>query len=256
MAVRNRQIGWSPMANALYDVLREFNALKGQFAATPTTTTTTTAITIDSTLRVPLNGQESFFDIPFNKCSFGCWIKMANGVAFPRIFSFGQYPSAYQAVSIENDVLYVWYNGSMVMTYTMTSYIGNWVWISLLGSTTGNITLYIDGVSVAFGVVPFPGTPTPEMFIGSENAPGTYYDGLMAGIIFDGGDIDVTVVPTLPFDPGTSGQLFLLLGQGGGFPEQITDLGQFGLSVINTNCTYSTESPYTPVNGGSIKFGA
>lgn len=33
MAVRNRQIGWSPMANALYDVLREMNALKGQFSA-------------------------------------------------------------------------------------------------------------------------------------------------------------------------------------------------------------------------------
>ena len=41
MAVRNREIGWSPMANALYDVLREFNALKGQFANTTTTTTTT-----------------------------------------------------------------------------------------------------------------------------------------------------------------------------------------------------------------------
>lgn len=42
MAVRSRQIGWSPMANALYDVLREFNALKGQFAGPPAPTTTTT----------------------------------------------------------------------------------------------------------------------------------------------------------------------------------------------------------------------
>jgi len=44
MAVRSRQIGWSPMSNALYEVLREINALKGQFATPvpPTTTTTTT----------------------------------------------------------------------------------------------------------------------------------------------------------------------------------------------------------------------
>ncbi len=254
MAVRNRQIGWSPMANALYDVLREFNALKGQFAATPPTTTTTTTITIDSTLRVDLGGQEALFDIPFAKCSVGVWIKMANGVDFPRIFSFGQYPSAYQAVSIEGGTLYVWYNGSIAITHTMTSYIGNWVWLSLLGSSTGDIGLWIDGVNVANTTGLTPGTPTTEMFIGSENAPNTYYDGLMAGILFDTGDIDVTVIPTAPFVPQLT--TVFLLGQGGSITEQLTDLGPFGLSVINTNCTYSAESPYTPVNGGSIKFGA
>lgn len=46
MAVRNRQIGWSPMANALYDVLREVNALKGQFATPIPTTTSTSTTTI------------------------------------------------------------------------------------------------------------------------------------------------------------------------------------------------------------------
>jgi len=44
MAVRNRQIGWSPMSNALYDVLREFNALKGQLAGPPAPTTTSTTV--------------------------------------------------------------------------------------------------------------------------------------------------------------------------------------------------------------------
>lgn len=48
MAVRSRQIGWSPMANALYDVLREVNALKGQFVSPQTTTTTTTIAPIFS----------------------------------------------------------------------------------------------------------------------------------------------------------------------------------------------------------------
>lgn len=35
MAIRSRQIGWSNKANLLYDVLRELNAVKGQFAAPP-----------------------------------------------------------------------------------------------------------------------------------------------------------------------------------------------------------------------------
>lgn len=43
MSIRNRQIGWSNKSNLLYDVLREINAVKGQFAGpVPTTTTTTT----------------------------------------------------------------------------------------------------------------------------------------------------------------------------------------------------------------------
>jgi hypothetical protein len=241
------------MANALYDVLREFNAIKGQIAAT---TTSTTTITIDSTVRVDLGGQEAFFDIPFSKCSFGCWINTTNSVGFPRIFSFGQYPSAYQAISIENDILYVWYNGNIAMTFDLsqTSYIGNWVWIALQGSTTGDIGLWIDGVNVISTTISSPGIPTTEMFMGSENAPNTYYDGLMAGIVFDGGDIDVTIVPTVPIVP--QGTTRLLLGQGGSLTEQLTDLGIYGLQVINTNCTYSTESPYTPADGGSIKFGA
>lgn len=35
MSIRNRQIGWSNKSNLLYDVLRELNAVKGQFATPP-----------------------------------------------------------------------------------------------------------------------------------------------------------------------------------------------------------------------------
>ena len=77
MAVRNRQIGWSNKSNLLYGVLRELNALKGQFAI-PTTTTTTTAGSIDSSLSIDVSGIEFLYDIPFGGTNFGCWIKMAN----------------------------------------------------------------------------------------------------------------------------------------------------------------------------------
>lgn len=251
MAVRNRQIGWSNKSNLLYGVLRELNALKGQFAIPTTTTTTTTAI-IDSSLTIDVSGVEYIYDIPFSGCSFGCWINMANDNGFPRIFSFGAYPSASQAISIEGGTLYFWYNGGIEIAYSMTSYIGNWVWVALQGTSLGGASLWIDGVNVATAAPSTIGSLSSTLYIGSENAPDTYYDGLMAGVIFDYADLRFP--PTAPLITGPN--TCLLIGQGTNLTQQLTDQGVLSRTIVNSNCTYSTESPYSPAVGGSIKFGA
>ena len=152
MAVRSRQIGWSPMSNALYEVLREVNALKGQFANPPippsTTTTTTVLPTIDSTIIINLASvPTNAFDTPFFGTNFGCWINVTSDIGSPKIFSFGQFPIVSQAISIDGGVLSFLYNGSTILSYTLTSYIGNWVWVWVQGSVNGSVTLYINGNS-------------------------------------------------------------------------------------------------------------
>lgn len=250
MPIRNRQIGWSNKSNLLYDVLREMNALKGQFA------NPTPPGPVDTLVSVGLSGIAGDFDIPFNKCSFGCWINMANDAGFPRLFSFGQYPNAGQAISIEGGVLYFWYNGGVVFTHSLSGHIGNWMWVSVIGATDGSVTLAINGFIVASGTAASPVTSMPtNLYIGSEDAPDTYYNGLMAGIIFDIANLDLVPPPTSPFVPDPISTA-LLFGQGDDLVQQTTDLGIYSRPIAYTNLSYSTSSPYSPGNGGSLKFGA
>jgi len=89
------------------------------------------------------------------------------------------------------------------------------------------------------------------MYIGSENASNTYLNGNMASIIFDVSR-DLRFPPTSVLAP--TGTTVFLIGQGFDLSSQITNPGAVGL-VTNINCTYSTDSPYPPGNGGSIQFG-
>lgn len=252
MAVRNRQIGWSNKSNLLYQVLKEFNAVKGQFAV-PTTTTTTT-VAVDSMITIDTSSVPSHvFDIPFFNVGFGCWVNMANDAGFPRIFSFGQYPSASQAISIEGNALLFWYNGSPIIIYSLTSYIGNWVWIWLQGSITGGVDLYINGSIVASGIASVQATISSTLYIGSENAPSTYLNGLMGGFIFDVNNYDGRTPPTLPIIPTSN--TVLLIGQGNDLTSQLTDQGIYKLNLTTSNISYSANSSYSPGNGGSLKFG-
>ena len=253
----SQMIGWSNESKLYYEWLRSLNKLTQHYGCPDCTTTTTTTIppVVDSMMTVNISpGFETFFDLPFIDGSFGCWINMANDVGFPRIFSFGQYPTASQAISIEGDTLYYWYNGFPVIIYSLTSYIGNWVWIAIIGSTAGDVALWINGTlvgnAVAIGQVPMNNT----LYIGSENAPNTYYDGLMAGLIFNVNfSPDLRPIPTAPFT--ADGNTVLLLGQGNDLTAQTTDQSPLGLPISTTNITYSASSPYSPANGGSLQFG-
>jgi hypothetical protein len=259
----SQMIGWSNESKLYYEWLRSLNKLT-QHLGCPDCTTTTTSTTsttttippvVDSMMTINVSGNEIFFDIPYIETDFGCWINMTNDVGFPRIFSFGQYPSASQAISIENDTFYYWYNGFPVIIYSLTSYIGNWVWISIIGGNGGNVSLWINGTEVGNAVVLGQVPMSSTLYIGSENAPNTYLNGLVAGMIFhQGGTIDLRPIPTGPFTPNAN--TVLLLGQGGDLTSQTTDQGVFGFTVTPSNITYSANSPYSPANGGSLKFGA
>lgn len=255
----SQQIGWSQESKLLYNVLRQFERLTGVIgkdipSSTTTTTSSTTTIppVVDSMMTLDITGFESAFDIPWGATSFGCWINMTNDVGFPRIFSIGQYPTASQAISIENDTLFFWYDGSPIITYSLSSYIGNWVWISMAGFL-GSAYLFVNGTQVASGAAPIQVSMGTTLYIGSENAPNTYYDGLMAGFIFDI-TIDLSSPPLGPITP-VLGSTVLLLGQGNDLTQQTTDQGSFSLSVSTSNITYSANSPYSPANGGSLQFG-
>jgi hypothetical protein len=257
----SQMIGWSNESKLYYEWLRSLNKLT-QHLGCPDCTTTTTSTTsttttippvVDSMMTVNIGGNEQYFDIPYIGCDFGCWINMTNDVGFPRIFSFGQYPSASQAISIENDVFYYWYGGSPAIIYPLTSYIGSWIWICLTGSG-GGINLWINGIQVASGSALPQVSMSNTLYIGSENAPNTYLNGLVAGMIFNVLTIDLRPIPTGPFTPNAN--TVLLLGQGGDLTSQTTDQGVFGFTVTPSNITYSANSPYSPANGGSLQFGA
>jgi len=256
MAVRNRQIGWSPMSNALYDVLREFNALKGQLPG-PFASTTTTSTTIPfppATVSVDITGYEQLFDIPYVS-SYGWFMKVTNDIGLPRIFSFGQFPSAYQAASIEGGVFKFYYNGNVEITYPLTNYIGQWVWMVLGTTTSGTISLSIDGQTVANSNSVQPITLPTTLYIGSENTPNTNYNGLMKSFIVELGltTPQFVAIPTTPFQ--NSGNSLLILFQGLDITQQTTDQGQLILPVTNSGAVYNTDSPYLGY-GGSTQFGA
>ena len=251
----SKQIGWSTEANLYYEWLVSLTKLVAHAGCPCTTTTTTTAGPIDSSLSIDLGVAAGLFDIPWGGANFGCWLNMTVDSGFPRIFSFGQYPNADQAISIENDTLYFWYGGTLQLYYTLTSYIGQWIWINLNGSS-GNVSLWINGTQVANTTVTVPQITfaNSTIYIGSENAPNTYLNGLIAGLIFDVQSLDLRPIPTSPIIP--SGNTMLLIGQGTDLTQQLTDQSVFGYSVTNSNCVYSTNSPYSPAVGGSIQFGS
>lgn len=257
----SQMIGWSQEAKLYYEWLRQLDKVTQHYGCpdcTPTTTTTTTAAPVDSTIEV-VSIDPSYFDIPFYGNGFGCWVKMDNDLNFPRIFSIGQYPTAAEAISIEGGTLYFWYNESILATVPLTSYIGNWIWIAVTSDIfgAGNFYIYINGTQVTAGSYPFPSNiGLFPMFIGSENAPNTYLKGNIAGFIFQaigGGSIDLTIPPTTPFVP--DGGTTFLIGQGGNLATQLTNQGLIPATITNINCTYSTDSPYGPGYGGSLRFG-
>jgi hypothetical protein len=194
----------------------------------------------------------SFFDL-YQIASVGWWMKVASDTNFPRIFSFGQYPTAEQAVSIENNILYVWHNGSVALTYSLTSYINQWVWVSIIGGNLGNIVLYINGVSVANATLSSPISMTLPLVIGTENVSGTYYNGLLRDFVFDvANTMALENVPTSPLMPFPN--TILLLFQGTTLSQQLTDNGIFNFPVTGNNVSYNADSPYLGFPG-STQFG-
>ena len=93
-----------------------------------------------------------------------------------------------------------------------------------------------------------------DFYIGSENAPDTYYSGLISNFRWSK-DFAVygTDAPTYPIALLDVGTAILLIGQGTDLTSQLTD--QAGICTItNTNCTYNADSGISGIDG-SIQFG-
>jgi hypothetical protein len=207
------------------------------------------------TVDIP-EGDLNLFDIG-SFPSFGCWIKITDSVGPSTIFSFGEYPSTWQALTIQNGNLIFRYNEILEFSVDITPYIGQWTWIFLYSQSSGlYVELYINGNVVASTVLGANSGINP-LYIGSGNAPNTYFNGLMRDFVFDvlGTQTLGQFPPTEPLNTSTCLPV-LLLFQGTDLSQQLTDNGIFGgVTITNSGAEYNTDSPYVGYEG-STKFGA
>ena len=247
------------MSNALSDVLRELNALKGQLAGPPPppTTTTTTTAAPNLTLRVDNNPA---FNIPISSdlnanFTIEWWGKMSADDNHPRPFSIGSFPNAAHAVSIENGTLYYWIGGVNVRQATLSpGYIGNWTHFCILRSGD-TIYFFQNGVQLTTLIwtdaIPTNGLP---LYLGSEGND-SIQNGLMSNFRWCSNAFYNKTGFTPPTDPLTNlTGTQLLIFQGTTLADEITD--QSGNSNVITNGTgiYYTENPFSGYQG-SISFG-
>lgn len=193
------------------------------------------------------------------------WLQyMYTDTNFPRLYSIGQYP-AQNAVSVEGGVLYLWLNGSIQGTYDLSLLSGGYidVWVNVVVERYKDfirVWLQPFGQYPAQNVIEISNTaaiPTlgNDLYIGSENAPNTYYNGLISNFRFTinyavngGGVPDYPMNALLPVT-GT----VLLIGVGGDLPKQLTDQAEIN-TITASNLTYNIDSGIASVEG-SIQFG-
>ena len=195
------------------------------------------------------------FDIRANEDFTIEWLQyMHTDYGFPRIYSIGQNP-AQNSIYIENGVLYLWLNGDIASSAILSGYLNTWVHIVVTrkdnviyvwGNGTNLIAKNYFNAILANGL---------DFYIGSENAPNTYYNGLISNFRWNYNfavyGIDSPAYPTVPLDK--TSESILLIGQGDDLFQQLTD--QTGLSTItNTYCTYNADSGISGFDG-SIQFG-
>lgn len=267
----SQQIGWSQESKLYYYVLRQLEQLTGIYGKNiPTTTTTssstsstssttTTTTTVNPSLRV-IPDVPTRFDIPEytggSNSDFTIeWLQyMHTDADFPRIYSIGQYP-AQNAVSIEGGTLYLWLNGGIVGSASLPGYLNIWSHI-VITRKEGLLIAWINGtplIAITYtNAIPSNGL---DFYIGSENAPNTYYNGLISNFRWSKGEavygVDPPTYPTVPLDTGNT---ILLIGQGADLINQLTD--QTATNTITaTNVTYNTDSGIFGDSNGSLQFG-
>ena len=184
--------------------------------------------------------------------------------AFPRVYSIGQYP-AQNAVSIEGGVLYLWLNGSIAGSYDLSTlpygYLDVWLHIVVTRVVGDNILVwagYSDNTyTQLINITDDSAIPTlgNDFYIGSENAPNTYYNGLISNFRWSSkpvyGDGIAAHYPTAPLSVESS--TILLIGEGGDLTSQLTDQSGY-CTITNTSCTYNSNSGIYGYDG-SIQFG-
>ena len=187
------------------------------------------------------------------------WAKMTADDNHPRAWSFGSFPDAAHAVSIENGTLYYWINSAIVTTLDISgySYLGNWTFFTITRNYSAKTKFFINGIDLGTDfnntdAIPANGLP---LYLGSEGND-SLQNGLMRDFVFNNGTAGGSGnQPIYPIAPDYN-YIKLLIFQGDTLPLQITDNSGFGNVVTNGSGIYNADSPYSgPEYAGSIQFG-
>lgn len=263
-----QQIGWSQESKLIYNIINQLDrlAIVWDGCCTTTTTSTTTSAPCQSYYIITPLIPSTAFDIPsLADYTIEWFMNMTDDNNFPRIFSIGAYPSAQHAVSIEGDTLYYWVNGSIQDTVSLTSYLGQWVWV-VISRRYLDISIYINGIRASLtsstAAIPANGNP---LSIGCEYSSGivsgTNYNGLLsnfrwttASVYEEGSDI-TSQAPTAPLT--VLPQTVILAFQGNSLPQEVLYLTGPSIdstSSENNGCfLYNSNNPFEGYEG-SITF--
>lgn len=109
------------------------------------------------------------------------YMKINNVPTFPRVFSFGAYPTAQHAVSIEGGSIIWWANqGARLFVGNPSPYDGNWHHVAITRNS-GVVTCWFDGVS--YGSTTYtPPIPTSDNLMIGTQGTGTTSSGSNACI--------------------------------------------------------------------------
>lgn len=171
------------------------------------------------------------------------WQYQTDSNSFPRIFSFGTYPSNTFAVSIEGGVFYVWINGSANSFGTLTNYKNVYNHFAIVRSGT-TIKVFRNGTQLGSNLTSsydFNDT-TNDLRIGNEQTLSTNsaFGGNIKGFHWVKG----TALYSSNFTPNYNSisphvDTHLLLNVSDS-SNLVTDSSGLGKTVTNTGCTFSS----------------
>jgi hypothetical protein len=252
-----QQIGWSQESKLLWNAGQQLDKLITALGRVVPPEPIPPPPPVESSVFIP---NDPRFDIPsYGSFTIEWWMKMTNDDGFPRIYSIGQYP-AQNAVSIEGGTLYLWLNGGINQAYSLVDYVGQWVhvvvmrYLDLFAGTT-NIGVYINGSKLGeISNINEISTNGLDLYIGSENAPGTYLNGLLSNFRWSlTNEYDGAGFPSPQTPLGVTSQTKLLMFQGSDLATESADQSGLNTPVV-LDCVYNTDNPFIGYEG-SLQFG-
>ena len=180
-----------------------------------------------------------------------------SSTSFPRIFSFGSYPSSDLSVSIEGGTVYVWVEGSWRTSYSLGStsnYFHKWVHFAVT-RTSGTLSLYYEGSRVASVANSSDiQTGSNPLKIGIESAANTAFPGYLSNFHFvNGTSLYSGTTLTRPTSPITAVANTKLLLTFGSSADLLTDtsgtskvVSNSGTALWDANNPFSTTAPNAP----------
>lgn len=174
------------------------------------------------------------------------FLNQTNASSFPRVFQFGTYPTTSFGVSIEGGTIYVWMNGGIA---TSTSITYNAWHHTALTRSGGIMRLFIDGVMQT--EEPESGNIDPSgipMTIGADpgDVSATMLDGNFTNFNYVVGTALYTsnfTPPTAPISASAGTKLLLLATNAGGV---LTDSSTYNrtVSVEQGSVSWQSNNPF------------